>query len=177
MESHQNRTVEFRGMSNTRSFVRFGALWCAALVCLFSAGQAGAQQGTGRGHRRGGRAEMARTLAGGWQLVSRAVTSENGAPVVDRSLGATPTGYLTYDPGGRMAVQIMRNDRSAAIDCGVSDSTVVANNTQSISGYDAYFGTYTVDESKRTVTHHAEGASRGIRCWQESRPHIRVIRR
>ncbi|HZU23992.1 MAG TPA: lipocalin-like domain-containing protein [Bryobacteraceae bacterium] len=101
---------------------------------------------------------MARTLAGGWQLVSRAVTSENGAPVVDRSLGATPTGYLTYDPGGRMAVQIMRNDRSAAIDCGVSDSTVVANNTQSISGYDAYFGTYTVDESKRTVTHHAEGA-------------------
>ena len=31
-------------------------------------------------------------------------------------------------------------------------------NSQSVNGYDAYFGTYTIDETKHTVTHHLEGA-------------------
>ena len=33
-----------------------------------------------------------------------------------------------------------------------SDSTYQSN------GYDAYFGTFTVDEAKHTVTHHVEGS-------------------
>jgi len=32
------------------------------------------------------------------------------------------------------------------------------NNSQSLNGYDAYFGTYSVDENAHTITHHLEGA-------------------
>ena len=44
-----------------------------------------------------------------------------------------------------------------AIDCGTS-SPAPSENSQSVNGYDAYFGTYTVDENNHTVTHHLEGA-------------------
>jgi hypothetical protein len=56
-----------------------------------------------------------------------------------------------------MAAQLMRPDRPIAIDCGMS-APASSENSQSINGYDAYFGTYTVDETSHTVTHHLEGA-------------------
>jgi hypothetical protein len=37
-------------------------------------------------------------------------------------------------------------------------SPAPSENSQSIKGYDAYFGTYTIDETSHTVTHHLEGA-------------------
>jgi len=51
----------------------------------------------------------------------------------------------------------MRLDRPMAIDCGTS-GPAPSNNSQSVNGYDAYFGTYTTDETTHTVTHHLEGA-------------------
>jgi len=56
-----------------------------------------------------------------------------------------------------MAAQLMRLDRPMAIDCG-TPGPAPSENSQSVNGYDAYFGTYTVDETKHTVTHHLEGA-------------------
>lgn len=56
-----------------------------------------------------------------------------------------------------MAAQLMKADRSFAIDCGTS-APAPSNNSRSVNGYDAYFGTYTVDETNHTVTHHLEGA-------------------
>jgi hypothetical protein len=56
-----------------------------------------------------------------------------------------------------MAAQIMKLDRSLAIDCGPS-GPAPRNNSQSVNGYDAYFGTYRVDQTNQTVTHHLEGA-------------------
>ena len=96
-------------------------------------------------------------LVGTWRLISRVVTSEDGAPVQDPGLGATPTGYLIYDSSGHMSAQIMRLDRPAAIDCGTSDASP-RDNSQSVNGYDAYFGKYSIDETNHTVTHHLEGA-------------------
>lgn len=96
-------------------------------------------------------------LVGTWRLISRVVALEDGAAVHDPGLGKTPAGYLIYDSSGHVAGQLMRLDRPMAIDCGTSDSAS-SNNSQSVNGYDAYFGTYTIDEDSHTVTHHLEGA-------------------
>jgi hypothetical protein len=96
-------------------------------------------------------------LVGTWRLISRVITLEDGTPVQDPGLGKTPAGYLIYDSSGHMAAQLMRTDRPMAIDCG-APSPAPRENSQSVNGYDAYFGTYTIDETRHTVTHHLEGA-------------------
>jgi hypothetical protein len=50
-----------------------------------------------------------------------------------------------------MSAQVMR--RSGQTHQVPSDAIYLSN------GYDAYFGTYTVDEEKHTVTHHVEGSA------------------
>ncbi len=97
------------------------------------------------------------SLVGTWRLVSRVVTSEDGTAVQDPGLGKTPRGYLIYDSSGHMAAQLMRLDRPMTVDCGTSGSAP-SDNSQSVNGYDAYFGRYTIDETNHTVTHHLEGA-------------------
>jgi Lipocalin-like domain len=99
----------------------------------------------------------AREIVGTWRLRSRAVTLEDGTTVQDAGLGKTPTGYLIYDSSGHVAAQMMRADRPMAIDCGIA-SPAASDNSQSVNGYEAYFGTYTFDETGRIVTHHLEGA-------------------
>jgi hypothetical protein len=96
-------------------------------------------------------------LVGTWRLISRVVRLEDGTAVQDPGLGKTPTGYLIYDSSGHMAAQLMRLDRPTAIDCGAS-GPAPPDNSQSVNGYDAYFGTYTIEETRHTVTHHLEGA-------------------
>jgi hypothetical protein len=96
-------------------------------------------------------------LVGTWRLISRVVRLEDGAAVQDLGLGKTPTGYLVYDRSGHMSAQLMRLNRPAAIDCG-TPGPASSDNSQSVNGYDAYFGTYTIDENSHTVTHHLEGA-------------------
>ncbi len=71
--------------------------------------------------------------------------------------GDDPVGMLMYDAVGRVSIQIMRrhrpnfakNDRLG----GTPEETQTAFN-----GYLAYFGTYSIDEEKHTVTHHLQGA-------------------
>ena len=98
-----------------------------------------------------------RELAGTWKLISRTVRTGDGTLVQDAGLGATPTGYLIYDLSGHVVAQIMRADRSEVTDC-VTSGIAPSNNSQSVNGYDAYFGTYTVDRTNHTVTHHLDGA-------------------
>jgi hypothetical protein len=57
-----------------------------------------------------------------------------------------------------MAVQLMRANRAVAMDCRTSGSATSDNSPQILTGYEAYFGTYTTDETNHTVTHHLEGA-------------------
>jgi hypothetical protein len=96
-------------------------------------------------------------LVGTWRLISRVVRLEDGT-AVQEGLGTTPKGYLMYDASGHMAVQLLRPDRPAAIDCSPSGSAQSNNSPQLLNGYEAYFGTYTIDETNHTVTHHLEGA-------------------
>ncbi len=105
--------------------------------------------------------ESSRTnqLVGTWRLVSREERLSNGKTSVDPSLGTTPVGYLMYDQSGHMAVQLMRRDRpTPALESDCKGTPQNGSNSSAIFGYDAYFGTYTVNGQEGTVTHHLEGA-------------------
>jgi hypothetical protein len=95
-------------------------------------------------------------LAGAWELESRTVTRGTGDVVDDPVLGARPLGRLFYSASGHMGLQMMRQGRASAI-------TAPADAAQPLSprvalGYDAYFGTFTIDEAAGTITHHVEGS-------------------
>jgi hypothetical protein len=85
-------------------------------------------------------------LIGTWRLDSRVVRHPDGTSYPDPQYGPeSPIGYIMYDNTGHMAVQFMGLHRP--------------NNHSSLA-YDAYFGTYSVDEKANppTVTHHIEGS-------------------
>jgi hypothetical protein len=77
---------------------------------------------------------------------------------VQYPLGEDVSGQLVYDASGNMSAHVMRKDRPvfAANDPGRgTDAEVRA----AFEGHISYFGTYTVDRQKQTVTHHVVGAS------------------
>ena len=101
-------------------------------------------------------------LVGGWSLVSRVTTGADGRVLTDAGLSATPSGILIYDRAGHVAAQLSRPGRSIAMladECRDDEKVRgTENNTQYLLGYDAYFGTYTVNEKEGIVTHHLESA-------------------
>jgi hypothetical protein len=80
-------------------------------------------------------------LLGSWKLESRTTKKPDGS-VIPLPGWDGANGYITYDRTGFMSVQFMQLNRTKE-----SGAT----------GYTAYFGSYTVDESTRTVTHHIVG--------------------
>ena len=101
-------------------------------------------------------------LVGGWSLVSRVTTSSTGSVIPDPGLSVAPTGVLIYDGYGHVAAQISRQGRTIdmiAGDCREAEKVKGTDDTaQTILGYDAYFGTYTVNAEEGVVTHHLESA-------------------
>jgi hypothetical protein len=93
--------------------------------------------------------DTAKRFIGTWQLIS--ITS---AGQKDSNRGSHPTGLIYYDSTGHMAVQIMP-DRLRPKYAGTDPTPEEAK--AAITGYTAYFGTYTIDEEARTVTHHRMG--------------------
>jgi hypothetical protein len=102
-------------------------------------------------------------IVGGWRLVSRVTTTPDGKVVVpDVGLSATPSGVLIYDHAGHVAAQLSRPGRTVEMlesECRDAQNVKGTNDTaQTILGYDAYFGTYTLDAGNGIVTHHLESA-------------------
>ena len=93
--------------------------------------------------------ETAKRFIGTWQLIS--ITS---AGQKDPNRGSHPIGLIYYDGTGHMAVQIMP-DRLRPKYAGTEPTTDEAK--AAITGYTAYFGTYTIDEKTHSVTHHRLG--------------------
>jgi len=92
---------------------------------------------------------LSSSLPGTWQLQSRIDVTASGERRPEPSLGEDPVALLIYDRGGHFAAQFMRRDRSVVIPDGPSGAK---NNSRAQGGYDAYFGTYTIDDTKATVT-------------------------
>jgi hypothetical protein len=101
-------------------------------------------------------------LVGSWRLTSRVTTTTDGRVLVDPGLSETPNGLLIYDRSGHVAAQLSRPGRTIEAlgeECRAAEKVKGTNDTaQTIIGYDAYFGTYTVDARAGVVTHHLESA-------------------
>lgn len=95
-------------------------------------------------------------IVGAWQLESRTVRKASGEILLDPVLGKQPIGRLVYDVSGHMMLQMMRQDRAQAIS--VPSNPQNATNARIVLGYDAYFGTFSLNEAEGTITHHVEGS-------------------
>jgi hypothetical protein len=102
---------------------------------------AGFWTGSGAGKAPSPDVSLREQLLGSWKLESRTTKKPDGS-VIPLPGWDGANGYITYDRTGFMSVQFMQLNRTKQ-----SGAT----------GYTAYFGSYTVDESTRTVTHHIVG--------------------
>jgi hypothetical protein len=92
-------------------------------------------------------------MLGVWLLRSREDYDAQGTRHIDPFLGADPLGILSFAPH-HFAAQFMNRDRSSAPAGGPAG----ANNSAAVNGYDAYFGTYTLDLAAGTIATRLEGS-------------------
>ena len=111
---------------------KISALGVISLLVILVA-QAGARSASGQTAPAG----EAKRFIGTWRLISD-----------------VSTGLMYYDSLGNMAAQVMPS-RSRPKYAGPQPTPDEAK--EAITGYLAYFGTYTVNESARTITHHRKG--------------------
>jgi hypothetical protein len=109
-------------------------------------------------------------LIGAWRLVSFEVRRNDGE--VYHPMGQGLVGLLLYLPDGHMSVQLMSPDRPQfqTPAYGAGDDLDWAKAAR---GYFAYAGRFTVDEAKKSVTHHVEMA---LNSYWSGRPQTRAIR-
>jgi hypothetical protein len=99
-------------------------------------------------------------LVGTWSVRAIEITDSAGRTVAT----SRPVGMIVYTPEGRMAVQIMVLPRPVVPPVPEGPDEVAAWSSEQVrrvvETYDAYFGTYQLDEASHTVTHHVEGELR-----------------
>src|SRR4030095_14710932 len=95
------------------------------------------------------------SLLGTWRLVSYEARDLEGR--VQYPLGENMSGCLVYDDGGNMSAHVMRNELPLFAANDPARGTDVELRA-AFEGYGSYFGTYTVDQARQTVTHHVRGA-------------------
>jgi len=84
-------------------------------------------------------------LIGAWHL------SHIESPGPDGKMDAPqPTGMLVYTRDGHVSVQLMYPKAASTV-----------SNQYVLNGYEASFGSFEVNESAHTVTHHVEGSNTG----------------
>ena len=89
-------------------------------------------------------------LIGSYKLISYVSYDANGAPTTL----PYSVGQISYDAAGRMSAHLMRSGRPRLTTPGAPE----AERAAAFGTYIAYFGAYTIDADKHTVTHHVEGA-------------------
>jgi hypothetical protein len=99
---------------------------------------------------------------GVWKLVSMERKAPDGT--LTHPYGDAPIGRITYDRSGRMSAQLMRPGRGHASLTPASSSTDALRTASNedlremVNGFSAYFGTFDVDEGRKTVIHHVQAA-------------------
>jgi hypothetical protein len=95
---------------------------------------------------------------GSWRLVSVETKRPNGE-VIFPFYGKHPEGLLIYDRSGWMSVQIVSDPKPLVPSTPSREiflGATAAEKVTAIDGYYAYFGTWTVNPSSSTVTHHIQ---------------------
>jgi Lipocalin-like domain len=88
---------------------------------------------------------IAQKFFGAWRYVG---TMLDGKPRPGR--GANPQGIIVYDPSGHMAVHVAPDRPKPR----AGDEPTPEEAREALKDCVAYFGTYSIDERGRTVTHH-----------------------
>ncbi len=88
-------------------------------------------------------------LFGSWQLVAFQEVGPNGTRDL---MGPKVDGRLQYDAGGNMSAALVNMDR-ANLTSGDWQKATTDEKVRLFGTYMGYFGKYTVDPAKRTVTH------------------------
>ena len=102
---------------------------------------------------------LSKSLVGTWELLSRVDRTPSGERRVDPSLGEHPVALLYYDRTGHFAAQFMNRERgSAATAAAAAMGAAGSNNSRAVGGYDAYFGTYRVNDATGEVTQTLQAA-------------------
>jgi hypothetical protein len=91
-------------------------------------------------------------FVGTWKLVN--IEQRNAKGDVIAPTSGNRTGYLIYDPAGYVAVSIMPVGRKTYAAAQPTDDEARA----AMTGYAAYFGTFTVNDADASVTHHLQGS-------------------
>ena len=99
--------------------------------------------------------DQGQRFTGVWWLLSREDRAKDGSLRIDPTLGPDAKGILTY-ANGRFAAQFMKRDRTNGVN--TDSPSAGQNNTGAVGGYDAYFGTYSVNDATGEVVHRLDGA-------------------
>jgi hypothetical protein len=94
-------------------------------------------------------------LLGAWKFLSMKATRPNCEVI--HPYGENLYGMLVYTASGHMSFLGMRRDRQQFASDDPFEGTPKEIQA-AFEEFDAYCGTYEVDEKKRTVTHHVEGS-------------------
>ena len=107
--------------------------------------------------------EERQKFIGGWKLIS-GVSRHQVTGEVRYPWGKNPVGRLSYDKSGRMFAQLMnpgrrvvggKSDRGSA--AAIAEASA-DDMREMLTGFNAYFGTFDIDASSRTVVHHVQSA-------------------
>jgi hypothetical protein len=105
-------------------------------------------------------ASPANPLLGAWRLVTIETIRPNGS-IIYPFYGRHPEGLIVYDASGWMSVQIA-SDPKPTLPKGDSRGEFLkappSQKAAAADGYYAYYGQYTLDVAKSTVTHHLRDA-------------------
>jgi Lipocalin-like domain len=100
---------------------------------------------------------------GVWKLVS-GVAKHEVTGAVRYPWGEKPVGRLSYDEAGRVFAQLMNPNRRSvggAANRGSAsavESASAEEMREMLTGFNAYFGTFHIDEPSKTVIHHLQSA-------------------
>ncbi|MFY9692754.1 MAG: lipocalin-like domain-containing protein [Xanthobacteraceae bacterium] len=91
----------------------------------------------------------AQRLIGSWRYVGSTLDGKS-----QRERGASPKGIIIYDVHGHMACHVAPDHNVPRAGKEPTGEEAIA----ALADHIAYFGTYSVDERGRTVTHHRQGS-------------------
>ncbi|HXB68643.1 MAG TPA: lipocalin-like domain-containing protein [Candidatus Acidoferrales bacterium] len=100
---------------------------------------------------------------GVWKLIS-GVSTDEVTGEVRYPWGKNPVGRLSYDEAGRVYAQLMNPGRQSVggmANRGAATAIAAASADdmrEMLTGFNAYFGTFDIDEPSRTVIHHLQSA-------------------
>jgi len=93
---------------------------------------------------------------GAWALLDWTATATDGS--VFRPYGEQPAGRIMYQAEGTMAAHLMRRDRTRFTSQDRQRATQEEREAAHRE-FMSYYGTFTVQESQGTVTHHVDGST------------------